>query len=35
MTLIFVIIGIVSFAAISYRLANRVLSKEPVADRIK
>jgi hypothetical protein len=35
MTLLFTIIGIISFAAIGYRFATRVLSKEPVADRVK
>jgi len=33
MTLLFIIIGIVSFGAIGYRFATKVLSKEPVADR--
>ncbi len=35
MTLIFTIIGIVSFIGIGYRFAARVLFKEPVADRVK
>lgn len=35
MTIIFTVIGIISFAAIGYRFATRILSKEPVADRAK
>lgn len=35
MTLVFTIIGVVSFVAIGYRFATKMLSKEPVADRAK
>lgn len=35
MTLAFTIIGVVFFAAIGYRFATRVLTREPVADRVK
>lgn len=35
MTLVFTVIGVVFFAALGYRFATRVLSREPVADRAK
>jgi hypothetical protein len=35
MTLAFTAIGVVFFVAIGYRFATRVLSREPIADRIK
>lgn len=35
MTLAFALIGIVFFTAIAYRFATKVLSREPVADRIQ
>lgn len=35
MTILFIIMGILSFGAIGYRFATRVLSKEPLADRAK
>mgnify|MGYP001416682442 CR=1 FL=1 len=35
MTVVFAVIGVAFFAAIGYRFATRVLSREPVADRAK